>query len=240
MLTGAGVSRESGVLTFRDEDGHWKQFRPEDIATPEAFFRDPAFVWGWYDARRQSIAKCRPNAAHETIAAMERTFRPGEFLLVTQNVDGLHEQAGSAEILRLHGSIWEVRCTRCDHQTEDRTVPLPQLPPPCPNCGAPLRPGVVWFGEGLDEEDLEQAFSAAQQARTVLVVGTSSLVYPAASLPEIALAAGARVIEVNPERTPLSPFVAERLAGPAAELLPSWWAERSASWTAERTPDTSP
>lgn len=227
VLTGAGISRESGVPTFRGADGLWKNYRAEELATPEAFARRPELVWEWYDWRRQAIAKCNPNAAHEVIVAIEDATGPGEFLLATQNVDGLHELAGSRNVRRLHGSIWHLRCVRCDHEELNRTVPLAPLPPPCPQCGSFLRPGVVWFGEGLDRVVLDAAFTAARTARTVLVIGTSSLVYPAAALPEIALESGAHVVEVNPEATPLSPYVAERLEGPAAELLPAWWRERA-------------
>ncbi|MEZ4650365.1 MAG: NAD-dependent deacylase [Candidatus Eisenbacteria bacterium] len=229
VLTGAGISRESGVPTFRGADGLWRNFRPEELATPEAFSQQPELVWEWYDWRRQAIAECRPNAAHDTIVAIEEWAPPGEFLLATQNVDGLHELAGSRNVRRLHGSIWHLRCVRCRFGELNRTSPLETIPPVCPKCAALLRPGVVWFGESLDQAVLGDAFAAAEAARTVLVIGTSSLVYPAAALPEIALRSGAHIIEVNPEETPLSPYVSERLEGPAAELLPAWWKERSRS-----------
>jgi NAD-dependent deacetylase len=218
VLTGAGVSAESGVPTFRGPQGLWRDFRPEDLATPEAFERDPRLVWEWYAWRRELIAPLKPNAAHEAIAALER--EAPEFLLATQNVDGLHRAAGSRSLVELHGSLWRVRCQRCGQAEEDRRVPLPELPPLCP-CGGRLRPDVVWFGETLPAPALQRAFEAARDADAVLVVGTSSLVYPAAALPQVARSAGAFVVEVNPEPTPLTPMVQASLRGPAAELVPA-------------------
>lgn len=219
VLTGAGISAESGVPTFRGTDGLWRSFRPEDLATPEAFARDPKLVWEWYEWRRGRVAPLRPNAAHAAVAALED--RTPTFLLATQNVDGLHAIAGSESIVELHGSLWRVRCTgSCGWTSEDRRVPLPDLPPRC-ECGALLRPDVVWFGEALPETLLAQALSAAQQAEVVLVVGTSSLVYPAAMLPEVGRRHGAFVVEVNPEATPLTPLADGSLRGRAAEVVPA-------------------
>ena len=151
VLTGAGVSAASGVPTFRGPDGLWKRHRVEDLATPQAFERNPAMVWEWYDWRRQLIARCQPNAAHRVLAAWSRRFPC--FSLVTQNVDGLHERAGARDPIRLHGSIWDVgcwrRCTAAPARWRDDTVPFLALPPACPHCGGPLRPGVVWFGEKI-------------------------------------------------------------------------------------------
>jgi len=228
VLTGAGISAESGVPTFRGANGLWRSLRPEELASPEAFARDPGLVWEWYQSRRRAIAACLPNAAHNTLAEIESCFsrKEGDFLLVTQNVDGLHECAGSRNVLRLHGSIWELRCSACfrvEVSAKQFGGEVNALPPLCRFCGEPLRPGVVWFGEPLDPEVLASALVAAEQAETVLVIGTSSLVYPAAALPDIALRAGAHVVEINPEQTPLSPFVGEHLAGPAAIELPRWW-----------------
>jgi len=217
VLTGAGVSAESGVPTFRGPGGLWRQYRPEDLATEEAFARDPSLVWEWYAWRRETIAPLRPNDAHRAIAVLEG--RTPEFLLATQNVDGLHATAGSSRMVELHGTIWSLRCTGCRREAEDRRVPLPELPPRC-ECGALLRPGVVWFGEALPQEALERAFEAARAAEVVLVVGTSSLVYPAAALPQVARAAGAFVIEVNPEATPLSETADVSLRGTAASVVP--------------------
>jgi NAD-dependent deacetylase len=216
-LTGAGVSAESGVPTFRGAEGFWRQYRPEELATPEAFERDPTRVWEWYAWRRSLIAPLVPNAAHQALATLDD--RSAEFLLATQNVDGLHSRAGSRRLVELHGNIWRVRCTGCGLVAEDRRVPLPELPPRC-GCGAPQRPDIVWFGEALPEESVQRAFAAAESAETVLVVGTSSIVYPAAALPQIAKGTGAFVIEVNPEPTPLTASADVSLRGKAAEIVP--------------------
>lgn len=217
-LTGAGVSAESGVPTFRGADGLWGRFRAEDLATPEAFTRDPRLVWEWYEWRRQRVAAVRPNPAHVALAALEA--RVPEFLLITQNVDGLHAMAGSRRMLELHGSLWRVRCIGCGERREDRRVPLPGKPPRCA-CGALLRPDIVWFGEALDPGIVERAHEASLRAEVALVIGTSSLVYPAASLPQLARAAGAFVIEVNPEQTSLSRLADVWLRGRAAEIVPA-------------------
>ena len=227
VLTGAGVSAESGVPTFRGERGLWRSFRPEQLATPEAFRRDPALVWEWYDWRRGLIGACAPNAAHETLAEMEALLP--DFTLITQNVDGLHQTAGSRNVLELHGNIWRTRCTRCERTSEDHRVPLPEISPRCSQCGALLRPDVVWFGESLPSQVLEAAWTAAARCRLMLVVGTSALVQPAASLPLVALRHGARLVEINPAETPLSPRAHEILRGPAAEVLPRWWYARRPS-----------
>jgi NAD-dependent deacetylase len=215
-LTGAGISAESGVPTFRGADGLWRNHRAEELATARAFARDPHLVWEWYESRRRRLDGLAPNAGHHALARLEAQ-RP-EFLLATQNVDGLHAQAGSRRLVELHGNIWRLRCLGCGAVREERR-PLTDLPPRCA-CSGLLRPDVVWFGEDLPEGALEQAFAAARAAEVVLVVGTSSLVYPAAAVPEAALAAGAFVVEVNPERTPLSEACALALRGPAAEVLP--------------------
>jgi NAD-dependent deacetylase len=222
ILTGAGVSAESGVPTFRGEGGLWREYRAEDLATPQAFRRDPALVWEWYDWRRGLVGGCQPNAAHETLAEMETAFP--DLTLITQNVDGLHTLAGSRNVLELHGNIWRMRCTRgCRPNWEDRRVPLPEIPPRCPDCGALARPDVVWFGESLPLRELEAAFDAAERCQVMLVVGTSALVQPAASLPVVALDRGAYVVEVNPQTTSLSEVVDEVIRAPAAQALPDWW-----------------
>jgi NAD-dependent deacetylase len=219
VLTGAGVSSESGIATFRDPGGVWEGVDPMRVATPRAFARDPEFVWRFYDARRAQAARAEPNAAHRAIAAIEATGRP--FLLATQNVDGLHERAGSRSLVRLHGSLWTLRCTAEETEWEDLRPQLDPLPPRCGSCGAMLRPAVVWFEEALPIVEFARAERAAREAELVLVVGTSSLVYPAASLPSIALDAGAYVVEINPDRTPFSEVASERLAGPAGVVLPA-------------------
>jgi NAD-dependent deacetylase len=216
-LTGAGVSEESGVPTFRGEAGLWRRFRPEELATPEAFARDPRLVWEWYDWRRQKIAAVEPNAAHRALAALER--RSADFTLATQNVDDLHERAGSRRVYHLHGDIWLLRCTSCGREERNREAPLPELPPRC-RCGGLLRPGVVWFGESLPRDAWEAAAEAAEHAGIFLVIGTSALVQPAASLPLLASRAGARLIEVNRDPTPLSALADVVLRGLAGELLP--------------------
>jgi NAD-dependent deacetylase len=217
VLTGAGISAESGLPTFRGPGGLWRNFRPEQLATPEAFHRDPQLVWEWYDWRRQVHAKCQPNPGHRALVEMER--RSAQFLLVTQNVDSLHERAGSRNILHLHGSLWRVRCTACGKEEANEQVPLSPLPPVCA-CGGMQRPAVVWFGESLPMDAFQTALTTAQRADLVLVVGTSSMVYPAAALPRVALDHGARVIEVNPEPTDLSSAADLSLRGLAGEILP--------------------
>jgi NAD-dependent deacetylase len=218
VLTGAGISAESGVPTFRGAEGLWRQYRPEDLATADAFERDPRLVWEWYDWRRQRIAAAEPNAAHHALVALEA--RAPEFLLATQNVDGLHARAGSRRVRLLHGSLWHLRCIGCRRTTEDLRPSLPELPPRCA-CGSLCRPDVVWFGEALPRDVLYEAFAAAGKADVVLVVGTSSVVYPAAALPEAARAAGAFIIEVNPEETPLTRVASASLRGTAARVVPA-------------------
>lgn len=221
VLTGAGVSAESGVPTFRGEAGLWRNNRPEELATPMAFRRDPKLIWEWYEWRRGLIGACQPNAAHSTLAEMEQAI--SHFCLITQNVDGLHRLAGSRQVIELHGNIWRVRCTHEGIVRERRDHPLPESPPCC-ECGALLRPDVVWFGEGLPEEALKSAFAAAQSCQVMLVIGTSGVVEPAASLPWIAKQTGARVVEINVEATPISDYADETILGPAAIELPRLWA----------------
>jgi len=217
VLTGAGVSAESGVPTFRGAGGLWRERRPEDLATPEAFERDPKLVWEWYDWRRRVIAAAQPNPAHLAIAELER--RKPRFTLITQNVDGLHQRAGSRNILLLHGDIWTVRCVACGRERRDERVPLPEIPPRC-ECGGLLRPGVVWFGEMLPPGIWERAEESVRAAEVVIVAGTSAVVYPAAGLVPLAKASGARVIECNMEETPFSAELDRSLRGRAGELLP--------------------
>jgi NAD-dependent deacetylase len=217
VLTGAGVSAESGVPTFRGDNGLWKQYRAEELATPGAFARDSKLVWEWYDWRRSLIAQAKPNPGHYALAEAEARAR--KFTLITQNVDGLHELAGSRNVLRLHGSIWMLRCMDCRREREDRRTPLPELPPHC-ECGGMLRPGVVWFGELLPAKVWKDAETAARQADLFLMIGTSAVVYPAAGLASIAKSSGARVVEINIEETGLSDSIDEFLQGPSGELLP--------------------
>lgn len=217
-LTGAGISAESGVPTFRSAGGLWKNFRPEELATPEAFRRDPVTVWQWYDWRRSLIAQCRPNPGHYALALLEA--RCPRFALVTQNVDGLHDRAGSKRILKIHGDIWQLRCTACGLEVRDERAPLAELPPRCESCGAMLRPGVVWFGEQLPPHVWNEAEEACRLCDVLIVAGTSAVVYPAAGLVPLARRAGAKVIEVNIEDTPLTGSVDCALRGPSGEVLP--------------------
>jgi NAD-dependent deacetylase len=218
VLTGAGISAESGIPTFRGADGLWKTFRAEELATPQAFSRDPALVWEWYDWRRSIIASKEPNAGHRTLARWESYFP--YFVLITQNVDGLHRRAGSQNLLELHGNIWEVRCTREGTITENHESPLKPIPPLCPACGAMLRPNVVWFGESLPAETLEEAYAASASCDLMFVIGTSAFVQPAASLPLLAAERGVPVVEVNPEPTPLTSRTNIFFQGRAGDILP--------------------
>jgi NAD-dependent deacetylase len=220
VLTGAGVSAASGIPTFRGAGGLWRNFRPEQLATPDAFRRDPSLVWEWYDWRRSLIANCAPNAAHDVLARWSQS--PG-FTLVTQNVDGLHELAGTANVVRYHGSIWRLQCaTGCGAPDwEDRHVPVDPLPPHCPSCGGLARPGVVWFGEAIPDA-ARRAAGAATACDVFLSIGTSSVVYPAAALLADARAHGAFTVEINPETT--GALVDVAIARPAEDILPlmSW------------------
>lgn len=217
VLTGAGISADSGVPTFRGTDGLWRNFRAEDLATPEAFERDPILVWEWYNWRRELIATKRPNEAHEALAALEQQIP--DFWLITQNVDGLHRAAGSTKLSEIHGNIWKVRCTGCGAIAENHEIPI-KLLPHCVTCGGLLRPHIVWFGESLAPEDINRSYAALDGCDLLLIVGTSGLVYPAASFAPIAKAAGAFVVEINLDPTPNSPLVDVSLQGRAKDLVP--------------------
>jgi NAD-dependent deacetylase len=222
VLTGAGVSAESGMPTFRGEDGWWRNYRAEELATPYAFARDPKLVWEWYDMRRKIIHDCKPNPAHETIAKMDGYF--DDFLLITQNVDGLHQRAGSSSehTLELHGNLWRVRCMEEGKTFDFMEVPLKSIPPIC-DCGALIRPDVVWFGESLPMGALEDSFNAAQACDVLFVIGTSGIVQPAASIPIVAKQNGAFLIEVNLEQTPYTELADHSFLGKAGEILPELW-----------------
>ncbi|MEW5981923.1 MAG: NAD-dependent deacylase [Acidobacteriota bacterium] len=224
--TGAGISAESGVPTFRGPDGLWRRYRPEDLATPEAFGANPALVWEWYRWRRARIAEARPNPGHDALSRFERRWPA--FELVTQNVDGLHHRAGSTRVIEVHGNIWRTRCARrCGFSIDEspgaatEPVPLDDRGLPVCQCGGMLRPDVTWFGEALDAQAITRAFALAESCEVLLVVGTSSLVYPAAAVPEIALGAGATVIEINVDATPLTSRADVSLRGLAGEILPA-------------------
>ena len=219
-LTGAGVSAESGIPTFRDaQTGLWSQYDPMQLATPEAFARNPKLVWDWYQWRRDLFRDKKPNAGHFALAEMERLFE--HFVVVTQNIDGLHRMAGSSDIIELHGNISRDKCSR-----ENVVIERAQAGATadglfeCPRCGAYLRPDVVWFGETLPRDALDRAFQEAMQCNVLLSIGTSSLVAPAASLPRIAQEHGTFIVEVNPDETPLSQSADAVLRGKSGEILP--------------------
>lgn len=221
VLTGAGVSAASGIPTFRGAGGLWGGLSAEALASARGFAADPKLVWEWYDWRRQLIRRAEPNAAHHALAAWTQA-RQG-ITLITQNVDGLHERAGARDVLRLHGSIWHLRCWHDCHASgdswTDESVPLAPLPPRCPHCGALARPGVIWFGEPLDRRILAAAARACE-CDVFLSVGTSSIVYPAAGLIHDAKRHGAFTIEINPDATDASSIVDCRIRAAAEDVLP--------------------
>jgi NAD-dependent deacetylase len=219
VLTGAGISAESGVPTFRDAGGLWEGHRVEEVATPSAFARHPELVWRFYNARRAALRAVRPNPGHHALAALEERLGPGRFTLITQNVDGLHRAAGSRHVLEIHGSLARVRCTGCgavEHRPGEALDDLPR----CPSCGELLRPDVVWFEEMLPENVWNEALAAASSCRCFLVVGTSAVVYPAAGLVGLARGRGCPVVEVNLQPTAVSHRVDVSLYGPAGQILP--------------------
>lgn len=216
VSTGAGVSAESGVPTFRGEDGLWKKFRAEELATFDAFNANPELVWEWYQHRREIINKIKPNPGHYAIAEMARLF--DDFQLITQNIDGLHKLAGSDDIVELHGNIKRNKCIDCGEMNYDEE--FERFPPVC-ECGGRLRPDVVWFGEMLPPGALEQAFAVSRKCDLFFTVGTSCVVQPAASLPTTARQHGAFVVEVNIEPTELTFIVDQHLQGKSGEILPA-------------------
>lgn len=219
VLTGAGVSAESGIPTFRDsQTGLWAHYRPEELASPQAFQKDPALVWNWYAWRLSLVRKSKPNSAHLALAAMERQV--ADFTLITQNVDGLHQQAGSKHVVELHGNIRRARCASDAQIIRDLLLEGETYPPTCEHCGGLLRPDVVWFGEPLPEAALQEAVRASQCCDIFLSVGTSGAVEPAASLPYEALRHGAQTIEINPMPTPLTVYTRFSFAVPAGAILP--------------------
>jgi len=217
-FSGAGVSAESGVPTFREAGGLWEQHRIEDVATPEALRRNPRKVWEFYEMRRQNMQSVEPNPGHVAIAEMEELF--DDVTVVTQNIDGLHQRAGSKRVLEVHGSLWKARCLAgCGCAVDPFPFPARELPPPCA-CGSVLRPEVVLFGEVLPADVFREAEERASRADVVLVVGTSSVVWPAAGIPLVAQEAGATVIEINPERTELTDRFDLSLRGASGSILP--------------------
>lgn len=226
VFTGAGTSAESGIPTFRDDlTGLWARFDAGQLATPEAFAADPELVWGWYEWRREKVLRCQPNPAHVAIAAMQECGP--RVHVVTQNVDDLHERAGSRNVIHLHGSLHHPRCSQC-HQPGEFAVAIPQepeggrrlAPPRCQHCDGYLRPGVVWFGESLPVDAWARAQELAAASDVLLSVGTSSLVYPAAGLPRLAHDAGACVVQINPVPTGIERILDHDLQAPAGQILP--------------------
>jgi len=217
VLTGAGISAESGVHTFRGEDGLWKKFRPEELATVEAFMRNPELVWEWYAYRRELMSKIEPNLGHYALAEMQKLFP--EFSLITQNIDGLHPRAGSEEVVELHGNIQRSRCMKCNRYHQEVEITETRKVPVC-ECGGRIRPDVVWFGEMLPPKALERAFQVSKSCELFFSVGTSAVVQPAASLPLVAKESRAYVVEINIERTEITPILDETLLGKSGEVLP--------------------
>jgi len=212
------MSKESGIPTFRDAPSSlWANFNPEELATPEGFAKDPPLVWKWYVERRKMIGQASPHPGHFAVAALEPMF--DEFLLLTQNIDNLHREAGSREIVELHGNIFHFKCFDNHHTIEE--LPETNEEPPRCHCGSAIRPDVVWFGEALDTDDLDRAFRALTSCEAVLVVGTSGIVYPAAGFPGAAKSSGALVVEVNPEETPITGLADVFVKAPAGEALPA-------------------
>lgn len=218
VITGAGISAESKIPTFRDAmTGLWAKFRAEELATPEAFARDPKLVWDWYRWRHDLVVNATPNPGHHALVAFEK--KAPKFTLITQNVDSLHQKAGSQNILELHGNISRIRCSR-DGATVDDWQEREKEPPACPRCGAYLRPDVVWFGESLPPQALQDAAKAADECDIFLSIGTSAVVHPAASLIYSTMRRGKPTIEINPSDTPQSQMVTYQLSGPSGEILP--------------------
>jgi len=229
VLTGAGISAASGVPTFRGAEGLWRHYRPEDLATAAAFHRDPLLVWEWYASRRAVVGRCEPNPGHQVLARWSRERR---CTVVTQNVDDLHHRAGTAGVIRLHGSLWELRCAGvavpgdrrsrhgvCPEEWRDETVPFAEMPPRCPHCRGLARPAVVWFGETLRERDMRDAATAAR-CDLFMAIGTSAIVHPAAGLLHEAQRQGAVTAEINPVATPASRSVTIAIQGAAEDVLP--------------------
>jgi NAD-dependent deacetylase len=217
-FTGAGISAESGVPTFRGGDGIWAKMRPEELASMSGFLKNPDLVWQWYAHRKKVIAEVEPNAGHRALVAMERLFP--HVTVITQNIDNLHRRAGSSIVHELHGNIERNYCMKCGTFYANEAVLAVAGVPVCDACGGTIRPDVVWFGELLPEEEWERALRAAQSADLFFSIGTSSVVYPAASLPLTAKMQGAFLVEINPEPTPLTGRADEFLQGPAGDILP--------------------
>ena len=224
--TGAGMSRESGVPTFRGAEGLWEKHRAEDVATIEVLRAAPGTFWRFHDSLRQVMMDAEPNAGHRSLADMEQALGDEvEFGVITQNIDCLHQRAGSRHVVQVHGDALSYECMACGANVADVPYPAPSYPPTCETCGGVIRPRVVLFGEMLPEQALLEAQRLAQAADVFLVIGTSVVVEPAASLPFIALQSGALVVEINPIQTPLTPYAHCSVRGGAATAIPALWAE---------------
>jgi NAD-dependent deacetylase len=218
VLTGAGISAESGIPTFRGDDGLWKKYNPEDVDTADGFKRNPKYVWEWYDSLRDLISQKEPNPGHYALAMLER-IKP-YFTLITQNIDDLHRTAGNANIIELHGNIWRMRCMECSYTEENHQVPLAEIPPRCKNCSGLLRPAVVWFRDNIPLSTIDACLLSIEDSDVMLIVGTSGIVEPAASMGLVAKHTGKTVIEVNLEESIHSPKFDLVLLGKAGDILP--------------------
>ena len=218
VLTGAGISAESGIPTYRGDEGLWRNRSPQELATAESFSKNPELVWEWYDSRRAVMKQARPNAGHLAITALERKKR--DFTLITQNIDGLHLVAGTRNVIELHGSIWEIRCVKCSRVEKNYQVPLPELPPMCGTCGEAMRPNTVWFEEMIPMERIDRSLLAIEECGLLVIVGTSGVVEPAASMGLIAKKSEKPVVEINLEVTPGTGLYDASILGKSGEVLP--------------------
>lgn len=218
VLTGAGISAESGIPTFRGEGGFWEKYRPDEVDTADAFKRNPVYVWQWYGSIRELVSQKEPNPGHFALVELEK--KKPNFAIITQNIDDLHHAAGNQNVIELHGNIWRTRCTECHHTEENRDVPLDEVPPRCRRCGGMLRPGVIWYDENISAQIIDSSLIAIENCDVMLIVGTSALVEPAGSMGLVAKRIGKPVIEVNLERTMNSVFYDFILLGKSGDILP--------------------
>ncbi len=217
-FTGAGISAESNIPTFRGDEGLWAKFKPEELANFNAFMKNPQLVWEWYSARKKIIHEAQPNPGHLALAELEQLI--DEVIVVTQNIDNLHRRAGSTVVYELHGNIERNYCIKCGENYSDEVILAGELPPKCTKCKGLVRPDVVWFGEYLPQDEFIAAEKAAQRSDVFFSLGTSGIVYPAASIPQLAKNSGAFVIEINPETTPLTEIADVTILGKTGKVLP--------------------
>lgn len=225
VLTGAGISAESGVPTFRGKEGLWQNYRPEELATPDAFWKDPKLVWEWYDWRRNAVKEAKPNPGHYALAELENQGK--KMTLITQNVDGLHQMAGSSNITEMHGNLWQIKCTKCGEIEQNFDVPLGELPPKCKKCGDIGRPNVVWFGEMIEMSLIDEVLRAIEECHVMIIIGTSGVVEPAASMGLVAKQTNKTVIEINLEETPSAGLYDIVIREKSGEILPLLFATTS-------------